>query len=577
MIQTTTNNQAFVDAFAYHFADGDTDFDSVSSLFINRLKTSKDPNELAIGKKILQTAIKGQKEYYKSSLCGRIEKVFQKLLKLFRIHTAYYRAKDWIKYPGIQEVKTSNQPMNDSETTLKVMMAHYFAIKECQTLYFPLGDLSNPSTILIAKPNGDVYEIPRDRASCKGQGSPNPGSRRFYAGTLHKPDGTQKEIGIITNLTPNPLDQYDSDGILARASTESLSSKLDQKDRIEHLKEAQKKLIKQNQLILNKVKLKMQNEFSFLESVQDIDGVIKVYDNFSINISGTNACFTIVDYHPSGDLTKFLKKNKMTKDQTIEFMSDLLTSYSKLHSKNIIHRDVKPENILVTKDLKSILIDFETATTTKNTARKKENTSTVKFMPPEYVSALLNGVYNYIVNGNHKPPDSAPPFPVPATAITRTALKTAAINKILEARHPDVDLSKFLPDATTQAMDVWSLGLVFFELAYGVDLIGEACGFDYMAYPSELRKTENMHNVLRETLPNFIAAMQSKTEPTKDEWKDLWKKIKDDPKIWEQIILPMLNPDPKIRATMEGALQALHKLKPQMTPNDGPLAEVWML
>ena len=117
-------------------------------------------------------------------------------------------------------------------------------------------------------------------------------------------------------------------------------------------------------------------------------------------------------------------------------------------------------------------------------------------------------------------------------------------------------------------MDVWSVGLVLFNLVYGVDLINDALKFqNRCAQSSELMKTQIMHDILVEELPKFKAAMTSDKKPSGDltgqeGWEHLWDKIKENPKMWEQVIEPMLNADPNARATWAQSLDAFNGLCP---------------
>ncbi|MDO4766009.1 MAG: serine/threonine-protein kinase [Eubacteriales bacterium] len=59
-------------------------------------------------------------------------------------------------------------------------------------------------------------------------------------------------------------------------------------------------------------------------------------------------------------LHKFAEKNgeSFHEDMAIAFMIQLAEALQYIHKQNIIHMDIKPQNIIITEDLKAILIDF---------------------------------------------------------------------------------------------------------------------------------------------------------------------------------------------------------------------------
>ena len=51
-------------------------------------------------------------------------------------------------------------------------------------------------------------------------------------------------------------------------------------------------------------------------------------------------------------------KKQLTQDQLKQLMIDLLSSIDILHGKMIMHRDIKPDNILIDKEGRLKLADF---------------------------------------------------------------------------------------------------------------------------------------------------------------------------------------------------------------------------
>lgn len=71
--------------------------------------------------------------------------------------------------------------------------------------------------------------------------------------------------------------------------------------------------------------------------------------------------FMVMEYCHGGELLDYITKNGKMDDknpQTIRIFSQIIEAIAKCHENNFTHRDLKLENILLTKDLDVKLIDF---------------------------------------------------------------------------------------------------------------------------------------------------------------------------------------------------------------------------
>ncbi|KAJ6829394.1 serine/threonine-protein kinase HT1-like [Iris pallida] len=100
------------------------------------------------------------------------------------------------------------------------------------------------------------------------------------------------------------------------------------------------------------------------------------------------ACCVVVEYLSGGTLKKHLIKNyrkKLTYSNVIQIALDLSRGLSYLHSKKIVHRDVKTENMLLEHPSRTLKIaDFGVARVeAQNPKDMTGETGTLGYMAPE--------------------------------------------------------------------------------------------------------------------------------------------------------------------------------------------------
>ncbi|XP_044465097.1 serine/threonine-protein kinase STY13-like isoform X2 [Mangifera indica] len=105
----------------------------------------------------------------------------------------------------------------------------------------------------------------------------------------------------------------------------------------------------------------------------------------------SNVCCVVVEYCPGGALKSYLIKNRRRKlafKVVIQLALDLARGLSYLHSKKIVHRDVKTENMLLDKTRTVKIADFGVARLEASNPRDMTGeTGTLGYMAPE----VLNG------------------------------------------------------------------------------------------------------------------------------------------------------------------------------------------
>jgi len=96
----------------------------------------------------------------------------------------------------------------------------------------------------------------------------------------------------------------------------------------------------------------------------------------------------VFDYFPAGNLQKLIsREQRMSEDLARFFASQLLLALMFLQSKNVAHRDVKPSNILLSKDGFIALADFGLATRLRGGL--KTFCGTAEYIAPEVLSEKM--------------------------------------------------------------------------------------------------------------------------------------------------------------------------------------------
>ena len=120
--------------------------------------------------------------------------------------------------------------------------------------------------------------------------------------------------------------------------------------------------------------------------------IIKYYHNFTIG----NKMYIIMDFMNNGDLSGYVKaymemNQPIPQDQIIELFYQCASALCYCHKNNIIHRDIKPQNLFMTetKDIK--IGDFGISTIRSNKQANSVPIGTQRYMAPEMFS---NQVYD---------------------------------------------------------------------------------------------------------------------------------------------------------------------------------------
>lgn len=106
---------------------------------------------------------------------------------------------------------------------------------------------------------------------------------------------------------------------------------------------------------LSKIKHTIKREFTVMKKLNH-PNIIKLHEVFFD--SENKNVYLVLDYYEKGDLHNYLKDKPLKEKYAKKFMRQLSSGLKYLHDNNIIHRDLKLKNILVTNSNDIVLSDF---------------------------------------------------------------------------------------------------------------------------------------------------------------------------------------------------------------------------
>ncbi|KAM7074074.1 serine/threonine-protein kinase 32C isoform 2-T2 [Molossus nigricans] len=138
----------------------------------------------------------------------------------------------------------------------------------------------------------------------------------------------------------------------------------------------------------------VRNVFRELEILQEIEHVFLV--NLWYSFQDEEDMFMVVDLLLGGDLRHHLQQNVQFSEDTVRlYVCELALALDYLRSQHIIHRDVKPDNILLDEQGHAHLTDFNIATIIKDGERATALAGTKPYMAPEIFQSFVSGGTGY--------------------------------------------------------------------------------------------------------------------------------------------------------------------------------------
>jgi serine/threonine protein kinase len=210
-------------------------------------------------------------------------------------------------------------------------------------------------------------------------------------------------------------DRYQVEGLLAEGGMAKVFKAWRKEDR----QQVAIKFLSNEFLSSEDIRRRFEREYNVLSSLHH-PNIVEVYDHGA----SYKECYIVMEYVEGGDLYAWVRRNPVNVPLLLSILHDVCLGLSEVHSHGIVHRDVKPGNILLQptgKGLQPKLTDFGLAKDPKRDGLTKTSTTmgTVEFLPPEQLSSprdvttasdvySLGGVAYFALSGGQMPAGDYP-------------------------------------------------------------------------------------------------------------------------------------------------------------------------
>ena len=135
-----------------------------------------------------------------------------------------------------------------------------------------------------------------------------------------------------------------------------------------------------------------QNEAVALDRVRHPNIISRLGHGTARDLHGTIFHYLILEYLPGGDLSKLCSRNGLPLNQALNYLEQICAGLAHAHKSGIIHRDIKPQNLLLTEDKKTVKIaDFGVARfSTSDSPITRVGTN--MYAPPEHSPVFANSM-----------------------------------------------------------------------------------------------------------------------------------------------------------------------------------------
>ncbi len=133
-----------------------------------------------------------------------------------------------------------------------------------------------------------------------------------------------------------------------------------------------------------------QNEAVALDRVRHPNIISRLGHGSARDLRNTIFHYLVLEYLPGGDLAKVCREKNLNLKQALFYLEQICAGLGHAHKNGIIHRDIKPQNLLLTEDRQTVKIaDFGVARVSQSDS-PITRVGTNMYAPPEHNPMLAN-------------------------------------------------------------------------------------------------------------------------------------------------------------------------------------------
>ncbi len=135
-----------------------------------------------------------------------------------------------------------------------------------------------------------------------------------------------------------------------------------------------------------------QNEAIALDRVRHPNIISRLGHGTARDLRGTVFHYLVLEYLQGGDLARYCRQKSLELNQALDYLEQICAGLGHAHKNDVIHRDIKPQNLLLTEDKKTVKIaDFGVARVNQSDS-PITRVGTNIYAPPEHNPMMADNV-----------------------------------------------------------------------------------------------------------------------------------------------------------------------------------------